>query len=258
MLCVFAEQAGERASDHQGHAAEGQTDGGQPVHAGLRQGMCVLHSGQSGVGRQNGGIRRCIRLCVLHGRQLGGAGQYGRVGILFFNDLVVAVVTAAVVVAVGGDDGDLIVTGQVAVAGLHRGVGVLDVGTLFLGLALGGIGNKGVLDGPVNEAHKAVLAGNGGGRCDGGRLVVGVVVRAVAVGTRCSGVVIAAVVLHLRVGGLVAAGHTFVIFSGGSGSGGILYLLIGVGQILVGLIQRLFDAGKGGRAVEGLDRKSVV
>ena len=47
VLCVFAGQAGERASDHQGHAAEGQTDGGQPVHAGLRQGMCVLHSGQT-------------------------------------------------------------------------------------------------------------------------------------------------------------------------------------------------------------------
>ncbi len=47
--------------------------------AGLRQGMCVLHSGQNGVSRQNGGVR----LCVLHRRQLGGAGQYGRVVILF-------------------------------------------------------------------------------------------------------------------------------------------------------------------------------
>ena len=122
VLCVFAEQAGERASDHQGHAAEGQTDGGQPVHAGLRQGMCVLNSGQNGVSGQYRGVR----LCVLHRRQLRSAGQYGRVGILFLNDLVVAVVAGDL--RVNMDD---IPSGDHHIMLLYGLVAVIDLG-LFL------------------------------------------------------------------------------------------------------------------------------
>ena len=134
MLCVFAEQAGERASDHQGHAAEGQTDGGQPVHAGLRQGMCVLHSGQSRLGRQHRGV---VRLCVLHGRQLRSAGQYGRVGGLILNDVVAAVtavITAIIVRGLRRDDNDRLGFGD-------GGVVVADMSLSGSRLGLGDSGN---------------------------------------------------------------------------------------------------------------------
>ena len=177
VLCVFAEQAGERASDHQGHAAEGQTDGGQPVHAGLRQGMCVLHSGQSGVSRQNRGVR----LCVLHRRQLGGAGQYGRVGILFINDLVAAVVVTATVGINVHDLG----AGDQDIPAFHGGAVIGDVGGLIhlghlayryrIGVLLGAVG--------VAEAAAVLVAGAVTGEGAGKQLAeAGVVARAGARG----------------------------------------------------------------------------
>ena len=108
--------------------------------------MCVLHSGQSGVSRQNRGVR----LCVLHGRQLRSAGQYGRVVILFLNDLVAAVA----VIVVGGRygfgfrNGVKLLTLHVGVVVLHRGVG------FHTGL-LGGFGHFGILCGGVVEPESA-------------------------------------------------------------------------------------------------------
>ena len=84
--------------------------------------MCVLHRGQSGVSRQNRGVR----LCVLHGRQLGGAGQYGRVGDLFLNDLVAVVVAGDL--RVNMDD---IPSGDHHIMLLYGLVAVIDLG-LFL------------------------------------------------------------------------------------------------------------------------------
>ena len=95
--------------------------------------MCVLHSGQSGVSRQNRGVR----LCVLHRRQLRSAGQYGRVGILFINDLVAAVtavVTAIIVRGLRRDDNDRLGFGD-------GGVVVADMSLSGSRLGLGDRGN---------------------------------------------------------------------------------------------------------------------